>query len=61
MAEKSVFGRHREEKTEEKSIRGKIGKIVDFSPKNQKKPIFPPKNHDYGARALVLKFLKKYR
>ena len=48
IAEKSVFRRHREEKTEEKSIKGKIGKYR-----------FPPKNSDYGAGALVLKFLKK--
>ena len=65
FVEKSVFGRHREEKSEEKSIRGKIGKkigkIADFSPKNRKKPIFPPKNRDCRARALVQEFLKKYR
>ena len=41
--------------------RRKIGKIADFSPKNRKKPIFPPKNRDCGARALVQNFLKKYR
>ena len=61
IAEKSVFSRHREEKAEEKSIRGKIGKIADFSPKNRKIPIFPPKNRDCGAHELVLEFLKKYR
>ena len=55
IAEKSVFGRHREEKAEEKSIRGKIRE------KSVKSPIFPPKNRDCGARALVLKFFKKYR
>ena len=32
IVEKSVFGRHREEKIEEKLIKGKIGKIADFSP-----------------------------
>ena len=41
--------------------RGKIGKILDFSPKNRKIPIFPPKNRDCRACALVLEFLKKYR
>ena len=61
IAEKSVFGRHREEKAEEKSIKGKIGKIADFSSKNRKMSIFPPKNCDCEARALVLEFLKKYR
>ena len=34
FAEKSVFGRHREEKSKEKSIRGKIGE------KSVKSPIF---------------------
>ena len=61
FAEKSVFGRHREEKSEEKSIRGKIGEIADFLSKNRKKPIFPSKNRDCEARALVQEFLKKYR
>ena len=41
IAEKSVFGRHREEKTEEKSIRGKIGG------KSVKSPIFRRKIGNY--------------
>ena len=48
-------------KIDQRKNRGKIGKIVDFLPKNRKKPIFPPKNRDCGARALVQEFLKKYR
>ena len=47
IAEKSIFGRHREEKAEEKSIKGKIGKIANFLPRNRY----------YGAHALVLEFL----
>ena len=48
-------------KIDHRKNRGKIGKIADFSPKNRKKPIFPSKNPDCGARALVQEFLKKYR
>ena len=34
----------------------KIGKIADFSSKNLKIPIFPPKNRDCGAHASQARF-----
>ena len=41
--------------------RRKIGKIVDFSPKNRKIPIFPPKNRECGACASQARFGQKNR